>query len=481
MAALPANPDEVHARTPPRYRWLIRIAAGYTLLLAGLVGSWFWWDAYSRARLDAKIAALKAAGEPTRVEDFVLPDVPDERNAARLLASAAAVLVTSFDPSLPGLDDSTWCERDMLEGFAPFVGHLLEANADALCEIRAARYCPDANGLGQAIMLSQFRRLAKLSIAAALHAHYERRDDAAVEHLVDTLAIARVVSQGYQPAVVMELVAASIDKTLCEAIGQIAQDIDIGGDHSPGGASTSRLRLLIAELLDEAELPYRLRRAFQSARIELHGDIEGLAAFQVPAWVNTMPFRNTTPRWPDLPPVGPSVRWEGLALLDRVSAYCRASLSANIADAKLQFREITLKEDPAILEAIQTHARRTLDYSLVHTFEIYFERLAYRRLAAASLSIRVFETANGRPPIDLAELVPEFLPAVPLDPFAEDGRPIGYRAGPGGCVYSIGRNGTDDGGIRQALNRDEIILSFGNTASYRDLKYYPHLMDVGDE
>ena len=45
----------------------------------------------------------------------------------------------------------------------------------------------------------------------------------------------------------------------------------------------------------------------------------------------------------------------------------------------------------------------------------------------------------------LEELVPQFLPSVPLDPY--DGQPLRYKRLPAGfVVYSIGADGRDDGG-----------------------------------
>jgi hypothetical protein len=43
-------------------------------------------------------------------------------------------------------------------------------------------------------------------------------------------------------------------------------------------------------------------------------------------------------------------------------------------------------------------------------------------------------------------LVPEFLPAVPVDP--ADGQPLRYRAAAAGgfTLYSVGEDGVDDGG-----------------------------------
>jgi hypothetical protein len=71
--------------------------------------------------------------------------------------------------------------------------------------------------------------------------------------------------------------------------------------------------------------------------------------------------------------------------------------------------------------------------------------LAEIRTAVAALAVERFRRANGRPPGKLEELVPRFLPAVPLDPF--DGRPLRFRPLPKGYViYSVGRDLGDNGG-----------------------------------
>ena len=60
---------------------------------------------------------------------------------------------------------------------------------------------------------------------------------------------------------------------------------------------------------------------------------------------------------------------------------------------------------------------------------------------------------TGAPPASLAELVPTYLPVVPIDPW--DGKPLRYAAGPPARVWSVGRDGTDDGGKHAADPDDE--------------------------
>jgi hypothetical protein len=83
---------------------------------------------------------------------------------------------------------------------------------------------------------------------------------------------------------------------------------------------------------------------------------------------------------------------------------------------------------------------------------------ADRRMSAVSLAAQLYRADHGAWPRTLQALVPQYLPAVPEDPMAPDGRPLGYvivkGSLPGGgdrpLVYSVGDDGVDDsakGGI----------------------------------
>jgi hypothetical protein len=75
---------------------------------------------------------------------------------------------------------------------------------------------------------------------------------------------------------------------------------------------------------------------------------------------------------------------------------------------------------------------------------------AVNLLLQADLAIRLYREDTGKLPSRLAELVPAYLPAVPLDPY--DKQPLRYRVeGDRFVLYSIGSDGTDNGG-RSAAN-----------------------------
>jgi hypothetical protein len=79
------------------------------------------------------------------------------------------------------------------------------------------------------------------------------------------------------------------------------------------------------------------------------------------------------------------------------------------------------------------------------------ETSAQIRLTITALGVERFRLARGRLPVNLNELVPQLLSAVPLDPF--DGQPLRYhRLTKGYVIYSIGSNGHDDGGREKPIN-----------------------------
>ena len=67
--------------------------------------------------------------------------------------------------------------------------------------------------------------------------------------------------------------------------------------------------------------------------------------------------------------------------------------------------------------------------------------------ALTSLAIEQFRLRHaGQLPESLADLVPGILREAPRDPF--DGQPMRYKRWLNGyCIYSVGKNGRDDGGV----------------------------------
>jgi hypothetical protein len=77
-------------------------------------------------------------------------------------------------------------------------------------------------------------------------------------------------------------------------------------------------------------------------------------------------------------------------------------------------------------------------FSRQQKVKIHFDLL---RLETAA---KLFHLERGREPDLLSELIPNYLPELPVDPWAPDGAP--YRRAAEGDYYSLGPDGVDDGG-----------------------------------
>ncbi len=81
-------------------------------------------------------------------------------------------------------------------------------------------------------------------------------------------------------------------------------------------------------------------------------------------------------------------------------------------------------------------------------------------MADAAIGVQRYFRVHGKLPEKLDELVPTFLPSVPMDPY--DGKPLRYVVRQDEyVVYSIGKNGVDDGGVRESRFDD-------NESNYQD-------------
>ena len=76
------------------------------------------------------------------------------------------------------------------------------------------------------------------------------------------------------------------------------------------------------------------------------------------------------------------------------------------------------------------------------------------RMLLCALALRCYRLDHGELPPALADLVPEYLAEVPVDPFS--GRPLVYRRQDGEyLLYSVGPDGQDDGGTPWQESPDE--------------------------
>ena len=89
---------------------------------------------------------------------------------------------------------------------------------------------------------------------------------------------------------------------------------------------------------------------------------------------------------------------------------------------------------------------RLLVPALARSFIEDSKNAARLRTALAATAVERHRLKHGKLPDGLNDLVPEFLPAIPDDPF--DGAPLRYKKlAKGYVVYSVGDDRVDDGGV----------------------------------
>jgi hypothetical protein len=93
---------------------------------------------------------------------------------------------------------------------------------------------------------------------------------------------------------------------------------------------------------------------------------------------------------------------------------------------------------------------------------------ACRRVVVTAIALKRFQVQHGHWPDTLAELTPDFISSVPVDPY--DGQPLRYRPNAGGTflLYSIGPDGVDDGGDAGA----PIAAGSASTGSFTPQLYW---------
>src|SRR5262249_25938289 len=101
---------------------------------------------------------------------------------------------------------------------------------------------------------------------------------------------------------------------------------------------------------------------------------------------------------------------------------------------------------------------------------------AILRCALAALAAERYRRQTGDWPRSLADLVPNYLSAVPLDPF--DATQLRYRrTAEGAVIYSVGRDGRDDGGNTEPLPDDhfprDVVFTLWNLDRRRRLPRLP--------
>ena len=451
----PSRAGEAAGPHPRRYWWLARIGALYVLVIVMVVGVRWWWGNVSSRRFDAAISAAHARGEKILVADYAPGDpIPDEQNAAFYFGRALnGIKFSKTEEWAIGNAGSLPLREDIFNT----VGQALDSHPQVLADLRAARSAPRvdwglriASPMWSVLLphLNQTRRLANILRAAALHAAQRGDHAAAVEHVLDFEPLMRSLDD--QPFLVTHLVRIGVEAVAADAVAEIARDLEIAGGPGGGGGATApatgvstpasreQVRALIAMLLEDRPR----RSAFTAA-------LEGERAAQVDVGVSVAARAYL---------VRPAIQMDTITLVKEGEQLLAAAAAPDWRAGQKLMPAAPVVSGPRTTAHVVSQMIRP---ALGRAVSTSYRGAAQSRLAATALAIRIYQRDHGgqRPPT-LAALVPDYLPAVPLDPMATNGATIAYVADPvAPYVYSVGDNGKDDSAASPPWRPDETTVS----------------------
>lgn len=444
-------------------RW-VRFVVGLVsiLLLLSLVGHKLRQNSPSR-QVQKELTRLQQLGEPVKISDL-LPPVPINRDGTLLYRYAIAQLeLTEKKFSRPVLDSVyEFIGRKTTAAFNPAnVQKVLQETEPALQTLRKALNYPhmrmtDWNVENPMTItfphFSKFREFARLLVAEGKWRKQQGDVDGAVESHVTALKLVR--RMGDEPSgVIGFLVQGAIFTISIHGLQQILSDAD---------ASPRSYRAILTEL-SAWNIDRDFVRAIQSERVftittcdwmrrkasrkllNKLTDISGYGPLQVNAaiWVkgkNTLIARNELKSLEyyeamlNLAREGEPYDWEKLRQLEEqwLREVDRPAKVLNLGNVHLVWDE--------------NFVAKLLTPTLTRTFHKAANFHALQRLAQVAIALRLYRQEKGRYPETLRELVPRYLPSVPLDPF--DGKPLRYkRLRNGFKVWSIGQDFKDNGGV----------------------------------
>ena len=320
--------------------------------------------------------------------------------------------------------------------------------------------------------LNRTNDLCRLLGAASLYAHHTGDDAAAVHHVREMLFLARAIDR--QPAFISHLISNGVVAVAAGAPQKITPDLRIArvAGNDAGAASPDDVRALIAELSDSSWPMQGLKKAMQAERVMQYVTFCCMIDGQ---W--DLPSGNATrSESPTLSQRIAGWRLKPILLNDAALAWDFTTKALPAADAPdwPGFKALVPAPPEAIGRSLNIHPTsvdvlENVTRPAMHTYR----SMAVGRLAAVALAARWYAINHeGRLPARLDDLVPDYLPAVPLDPMAAGSRPLQYdreRV----LIYSVGENGRDDGGVED--------LSKGHDWNVENADIVVHLSPVAVE
>lgn len=451
----PGDADRLALRAPRRRRRTIRRALAALAVSCLLLAAYGYWKLSLQVGVNKAIEEMDRENPGWREKELLAQraSVPDDQNSARCILAAVEVLPPEKPPQFEKDEESEPWSKLFLRGQpcrltdrqADLLRQELDKHQAGLIEARNLTGLPRgrySRALGDTTLpVAYALRIARLLRDDAVLRAQENDPEGAL--LSCQAAVNALRSVGDARDFWLQKCRAGLLVLPCQAIERcLAQ----------GRCSRPEVLAGLQHLLEDEEDQPILLYALQGRLASVHAIFEDLEAGRVRRReVNTCFGAAAVLPWP---PPSPKQQIEDFYLRDALKADHARFLHGMrhlIATARQPFPRYLEMTRP-VSSADDGYIRNFADEVIPYLREnhglgsaSFFRSQAYLRCTVALLAAERYSLARGHLPASVAELVPGFLPALPLDPW--DGKPLRLRRFEQGIViYSLGHNGQDDGG-----------------------------------
>lgn len=397
-------------------RALTRILVALLLLVLLLVG----WRAYRSRTFNRELAEIRAAGLPTNGDELNrwYAVVPERQNAALVVTQAIGLL-----REFPSTDARYWEIKELHlpargQGFAPkqlqLLSEYVAMNTPALEKVReiarfpGSRYPLDLrDGPGTLLPHLRLKALAKLEQFSAVCALETIRSNQALVSIRSILELARTLES--EPVTVSQMertrVLACAKATLEYSLARASFGSEDLAALQSAFANSEKTNLMRRALIGDRAtlLPLFTTNITEIERMWKEFDREDRPSQTGPrAWYK--------------------YRERDLSVFLRV-------VDTNLAALTLSYPANLIAESNAVAIIAAARQKGLVVSAICMYFQPAGEReragFTHLRLSSTALAIERFRLTRNRLPASLDELVPEFLPTRPVDPF--NGESLQYK------------------------------------------------------
>lgn len=436
-----------------RHPWIMLTLSVLILAILAVVAL----DRAAERSLERCIAEIRARGEPVTLDDLkdANPVIPDDENMALAMLDHLKPLAEfkppSEHPRIPIVLSSTsrapTGERlspEELEAAKWYVDHFASGLGVIHKALRLEQGAFPITWASPAINillphLSLARHASRAICVETLVAAEEGDSPRAAAMLHDLCMAPRILD--HEPFLISALVQAAMDAV---ALDELERTINLCGLSSD---ALGRLEPVVRQM----EPRPNLARSMMTERVVFLDTLQwarktgGAGLSGVPAAAT--PFASATSNVWGWVPVLPELDvCAGLQFYNELTEALRAPVTA---ETIIKVRAIEARTGSLPPYCVLS---KIMMPSISRAVELHCQSIGRERAMCAALACERYRLKHGDWPADLAALAPEFLDAVPVDPF--DDQPIRYAQIPEGIkVWTIGEDMTDNGGDVKRLER----------------------------